>query len=307
MSGDVTSALLGVSLVAPTPFDADEEVAFDQIGGLVDWAIARGVSALTVTGTSGEAFRLSDKERRAVVKEFCSASAGHIPVIAGAGHLSTVTAARLGQDLVAAGAAAILMPPPPVGTSSLETLTAHFDRVATAIDALVILQDDPINLGITLPARLICEMAERHENVAHAKLEELPSPPKIRSVLALSEGRVSCLGGSGGVYALEELAAGASGIMTGFCYPEVLIAALTAFRDHDMDRARTLGDMAATLARIESMPRVALSLRKHLYVQRGAIKSAVLRAPGVTADPWLLKLASSELRRVDQAWAASTR
>ena len=115
------------------------------------------------------------------------------------------------------------------------------------------------------------------------------------------------MGGSGGVYALEELAAGASGIMTGFSYPEVLIAALTAFLEHDMDKARTLGDMSAALARIESMPRVALSLRKHLYVERGAIRSAVLRAPGVVADPWLLELASSELKRVDQTWAAYQR
>ena len=56
------------------------------------------------------------------------------------------------------------------------------------------------------------------------KLEDPPTPLKTVRILEQTKGiEVGILGGLGGGFLLEELMAGASGAMTGFAYPEMLI------------------------------------------------------------------------------------
>lgn len=294
--------LAGVTLVVPTPLKESEEVAYSDIEGLVDWALAKGVTALAVTGTMGEAFRLSDRERVAVVQEFCAAARGKLPVVAGAGHLSTVTAMELGCSLVELGAAALLVPPPPIGATSAGAIEEFFERVVSEVQVPVIVQDDPVHLGFALAPSMIARLAEKHANVRYAKLEELPSPSKIRRVREASGDTVACLGGSGGVYTLEELAAGAAGLMTGFCFPEALVAAREAFRAGSLVEARRLVGLVSHLSRIESLPTVSMALRKHLYWKRGALSSWIVRSPGLGVEDWLVDFAFEELARVDEEW-----
>ena len=50
-----------------TPFNKGGNVDFDSLGQLVEKTLAGGASGFYVTGTSGEAFLLSDAERREVI------------------------------------------------------------------------------------------------------------------------------------------------------------------------------------------------------------------------------------------------
>jgi 4-hydroxy-tetrahydrodipicolinate synthase len=276
----------------------------EDIAREVEWALGHGVHGIVVLGVASEVFRLGDSERSRVIEAAVEAVSGRVPVVAGAGHLSTALATAAARAAVAAGASALLVPPPPVGRASAAAIVEYFSAIAETVEVPIILQDDPVHLGVGLAVSTIVELRERHPNCSYAKLEELPSMAKIRDVNRATAGRVSCLGGSGGVYVLEELAAGATGIMSGFSFPEGLVAVHAAWRSGDFARARELNRLLSDLARLEALPVVSLSIRKRLYVARGAMSNATLRAPAVEVDDWTWQLAERELVRVEAAWAA---
>ena len=86
------------------------------------------------------------------------------------------------------------------------------------------------------------------------------------------------------MYLLEELQRGADGIMTGFSYPEILVAVYRAFVSGDLAPARRIFYGACPLMRYEFQPGVGLALRKEIYRQRGAIAGATVRHPGAQID-----------------------
>lgn len=298
-------ALDGVLPVLPTPFDADGRLLLADVDRVVRWAIDRGAAGIVVLGVASEVFRLSDAERVEVVAAATAAADGRVPVIAGAGHLATELARAAAIAAVGAGARALLVPPPPVGRAPADAIMRYFGAIADAVDVPLILQDDPVHLGVGLSVPTIRELHRQHANCRFAKLEELPSMAKIRTVLDVTDGGVRCLGGSGGVYVLEELAAGATGIMTGFAFPEALVATYEAWVSGDPDAARRAFRTVGDLARLEALPGVSLSIRKKLYVERGALTSSALRSPAIEVDDWTWELARAELGRVTQEWHGS--
>lgn len=73
--------------------------------------------------------------------------------------------------------------------------------------------------------------------------------------------------------------------MTGFSYPEVLVAVYRAFVGGDVAAARRTFYAACPLIRYEFQPGIGLALRKEVYRSRGAIRSAHVRHPGAQIDP----------------------
>lgn len=299
----MSTSLRGVLPVLPTPVGEHDEVLTGEIPGLVEWALERGVHGVAICGVASEVFRLSDGERRDIVRAACDAVDHRVPVVVGVGHLSTRLAVEAAVAAVEAGASALLAPPPPVGATSPAAIYEHYAALARAVPVSVILQDDPVHLGVGLTTATLLELSGSFGNIRYGKLEEIPSLDKIREVTAASAGSLGCFGGSGGVYALEELMAGAIGIMTGFAYPEALVAIFDAWAEGDLARARHYNLLISALSRIEALPKITTSLRKHLYVARGALSCATVRRPGVTASEWTVALARRELERLDADWA----
>ena len=85
----------------------------------------------------------------------------------------------------------------------------------------------------------------------------------------------------------EELKRGADGMMTGFSYPEVLVAIYQAYTSGDKAKAAELFYKACPVLRYEFQPGIGLALRKEVYRQRGAIRSAFVRHPGAQIDAQL--------------------
>jgi len=91
-------------------------------------------------------------------------------------------------------------------------------------------------------------------------------------------------GALGGLFAFEELDRGAVGLMTGFAYPELLVALYRRYKRGDVDSAATLFYDILPLIRFEFQPGIGLSLRKHILVRRGAMDTTVVRHLGPEAD-----------------------
>ena len=130
------------------------------------------------------------------------------------------------------------------------------------------------------------------------KHEDCPGLEKLTQVRDSAEKqglrRVSILTGNGGMYLPQELQRGANGAMTGFAYPEMLIAVVELHVDGEAKHAEDLYDAYLPLVRYEQQPVYSLAVRKEILRRRGVIACALSRAPG----PALSRIGHEELNHL---------
>lgn len=266
----------GVWGVLATPF-TDGEPALDA-GSLA--RLARhyeqvGATGLTVLGVFGEAARLSVAERAAVLTTVVEAV--DLPLVVGATSLSTAPlldevaqAQQVAGGRLAAVMAQVHSPVP-------AELRRHLTAVHDATGAAVVVQDYPLVSGVRIAAGDLVDAVAGLPFVAAVKAE---SPPTSVSVATLVAGLdVPVFGGLGGIGLLDELASGAAGAMTGYSFPEGLLACVTAWRDGGYAAAREALLPHLPLIAFEQQPGIGLAVRKACLQQRGLVDGAAVRPP----------------------------
>jgi 4-hydroxy-tetrahydrodipicolinate synthase len=293
--GDI-SALRGVWNIVPTPFLPDGELDLASIPGLVEFVRKTGVDGMTILGVLGEARRLGDAERTGVLDAVLGAAGGSIPVCVGVSHASTDRAVVFAREAEAAGAHSVMLAPPPLARPTDAALRRHYLSVASVISVPVVVQDHPASSGVPMSVEFLLALAAESAQCRVIKLEEEPTPPKAGRLVSGSPD-VVVLGGLGGEMLLEELRRGSHGTMTGFGFPEVLVAVVRRWFAGDRDGAAALFDRYATLIRFENQALLNLPIRKLIYQRRGAIAHATVRAPGVPPDAGTIADLDDVLRR----------
>lgn len=282
----MTTKLSGVHTIMPTPFQDDGGLDLESLAQLTDFLVKLGVDGVVVLGVMGEAPKLSESEQESVITTTVKAANGRIPVFTGAGAAGTDLAVQKCKRALELGAAGLLVAPPPVQKDSV--IFEYYRRINAAVDKPIILHDYPAATGIQLSPELVVKLHSELEHVSVIKLEETPSAPKVSALRNLGSD-ISIVGGLGGMFFLEELDRGADGMMTGFSYPDVLKAIYTAYTSGNRKRAADIFYRACPLLRYEFQPGIGLALRKEVYRQRGAIRSAYVRHPGAQIDEQLKK------------------
>lgn len=125
----------GVAVALVTLFDDDLAVDVEATAQLACTLVERGVRAVVVNGSTGEAAALTLEERAAVVRAVRSAVASSVPVIAGTGAPWWKPAAALTASARDAGADAALVLSPP----STADPRRYYDAVAKAVPDLPLL------------------------------------------------------------------------------------------------------------------------------------------------------------------------
>ncbi len=288
----------GVYIISATPFTDSGEVDLDSTDRLVDFYIEKGVSGITILGMLGEAQKLSADESARFLERVIKRAGSAIPIIVGvsnAGLDNLVDLARLSMDRGAAG----VMVAPMAGLGTDEKLYKYMEQVFSALgaDVPVCYQDFPLvtrtEISVTLFNRLVADF----DQLVMLKHEEWPGLTKLTGVRkAAMDGlrRVSVLVGNGGLYLPQEMARGADGAMTGFAYPEMLVAVVALFQAGEQDKAEDIFDAYLPLVRHEQQPGFGLALRKEVLHRRGILASPAVRAPG----PKLSKEDHQELTRL---------
>ncbi|MGZ8528486.1 MAG: dihydrodipicolinate synthase family protein [Candidatus Limnocylindrales bacterium] len=275
--------LEGVWNIVPTPFREDGSLDEAGLPRLTEFVAGTGVDGMTILGVLGEAAKLSDAERTAVIRGVIAA-AGPLPVCVGVSHAATDRAVAYAREAVALGAHSVMLAPPALARPSDAAVLAHYLAVAGAVDLPVVVQDHPASSGVFMSVELLATIADQAPTCRVVKLEDEPSPPKVARLRAASPD-VRVLGGLGAIMLLEELRRGAAGTMTGFGFPELLVEIVGRFRTGDEAGARELFHRILPLVRFENQAGLNLAIRKHVYRRRGAIASERVRAPGPTLDP----------------------
>ena len=125
-----------------TPF-TNGAVDFDMLKKLVDWHVAEGTHGLVPVGTTGESPTLTHAEHGAVVAAVVKATAGRVPVIAGAGSNNTAEGIELIRHAQAVGADAALVVTPYYNKPTQAGMIAHYTALHDACSLPIIIYNIP--------------------------------------------------------------------------------------------------------------------------------------------------------------------
>ncbi|WP_424988048.1 4-hydroxy-tetrahydrodipicolinate synthase [Microbulbifer sp. S227A] len=142
-----------------TPF-RNGELDLDTLKQLVEWQISEGTSALVPVGTTGESPTLTHAEHETVVTEVVKASAGRVPVIAGAGSNNTLESLRLAQHAESVEADAVLVVTPYYNKPTQVGLIAHFTAIHDATSLPIFIYNIPPRSVIDMSPATMGELAK---------------------------------------------------------------------------------------------------------------------------------------------------
>jgi 4-hydroxy-tetrahydrodipicolinate synthase len=277
--------LEGVYSVLPTPFHANGDVDDESLRRVVDLFIDAGVNGVTALGVTGEVARLSDDERRHVLEVVVSQVKGRIGVVAGTTAEGTRACIAHSRHAREAGATAVMVSPPRMPKLNSEAVVRHFKALADSVDIEIVVQDYPPISGFAMEPWLLARIAKEIPKARTIKLEDPPTPFKTSRILEAAGGTpVRIFGGLGGVFLLEELLAGASGAMTGFAFPEILVRIVSLFRAGQVEEAADVFYRAVPLMRFEFQEGIGMAIRKEVLHRRGALASPATRPPAAALD-----------------------
>lgn len=276
--------LEGVYSVLPTPFHANGDFDDGSLRRVIDLFISAGVNGVTALGVTGEVARLTDDERRRVLDVVVEHVAGRIGVVAGTSAEGTRTCIEHSRHAHQAGATAVMVSPPRMPKLNSEAVVRHFKALADAVDIEIVVQDYPPISGFAMEPWLLARIAREIPRARTIKLEDPPTPFKTSRILEQSESPVRIFGGLGGVFLLEELMAGATGAMTGFAFPEILVEIVSLYRAGRVDDAADVFYRAVPLMRFEFQEGIGMAIRKEVLHRRGVLASPATRPPGAALD-----------------------
>src|SRR5215831_6015790 len=277
--------LEGVYSVLPTPFQANGDLDLESLKRVIDLFIASGVNGLTALGVTSEVARMNDTERVEVLRTVVKHVNGRVRVVAGATAEGLGTCIDYTKCAKDTGAEAVMISPPRMPKLNSDAVVRHFGAVAAAVQIPIVIQDYPPISGFAMEPWLLVRIAREVPAANTIKLEDPPTPFKTSRIREASRGMdLGIFGGLGGVFLLEELMAGATGAMTGFAFPEILVKIVKLFHSGDVDGAAEAFYPFVPLMRFEFQEGIGMAIRKEVLKRRGVIACADIRLPGAKLD-----------------------
>ena len=276
----------GVYSVLPTPFGEEGRFDPESLGRVIRLFAADGVSGFTALGVTSEAERLSDRERDEVLEASLDHAQGAgLPVVVGATGPGLDICRERCRAAESAGAAGVMVSPPRAPRCNADSVFRHFAALAETISIPIVIQDFPPISGFHMDADLLARLCREIPAARTIKLEDAPTPYKAARIRERTEGiEIGIFGGLGGAYLLEELLAGATGAMTGFAYPKLLVEVVSRWDAGDRDGAAAAFYRTAPVMRFEFQEGIGMAIRKEMLRRRGALAHAGARAPAAALD-----------------------
>lgn len=209
----MSTEIHGIIAYPVTPFTADG-AAIDtaRLAGLVDTLVNSGVHAVAPLGSTGEAAYLSEDEFDTVVDVTVDAVGRRVPVIVGAGDLTTANTIRRARKAERSGADAVMVLPVSYWKLDDREIATHYAAIGAAIGIPIMAYNNPATSGIDMSPGLLVSMFESIENLTMVK-ESTGELNRMLAIKELSGGRLPFYNGSNPLV-LDALTAGAKGWCT---------------------------------------------------------------------------------------------
>lgn len=224
------------ALVTPFRNNAVDDKALRD---LVEAQIAGGISGLVPCGTTGESVTLSDEEHARVIRIVVEQAKGRVPVIAGAGTVSTEHTITLCRAAKQAKADAVLLVCPYYNRPTQAGLVAHFRHVLHEVSIPAVLYNIPGRTGTDLSVDSLAALADVEEIVAMK--EATGNVLRSTEIIAQCGDRFDVLSGDD-VLTLPIMSVGGKGVIsvTSNVFPAEVTAVTRAALAGDYATARRL-------------------------------------------------------------------
>ncbi len=274
----------GVVSVLSTPFDQYEKIAHEDIARQVEAAVVFGISGVCLPAYASEFYKLSGKERLAVVKTAVDASRGRIAVVGQSNHPSARQAASLAEGNAEAGADLISFAIPRQFAAYERDILDYCSNICNAVDLPVLVQDFNPG-GATVGPDFCRQLMERSPNFKYIKLEEPLLGPKLRAIREATSDGVGVLEGWGGMYMPELFESGIAGVMPGLGHADIMNRIWDLGTSGDMEGALDVFDqvLAQVVFSLQDME-LYLRIEKQLLAMRNIIQNTGVRSLSLSPD-----------------------
>ncbi len=208
---NISGALQGSMVALVTPFDAEGRLCAATLRNLVQMHLAAGTSAIVAAGTTGEGCALSESEFCQLIEVVAEEVNGRVPVVAGAGAAHTQGCLRWIELADGRGADFMLCVTPYYLKTTQAGLKAHYEVLADASTAPIILYNVPGRTGSDLQPETTGELSH-HENIVAIK-EAVSGPDRVRNILRCSRDDMVVVSGDDATCMLAAQA-GAKGVIS---------------------------------------------------------------------------------------------
>lgn len=283
MSSDTRPArpfgAVGTAMVTPLTDDAsaiDLEAAQKLAVHIAD----HGNDMIVVSGTTGEAPVLADREKLDLTRAVQGAVGDRTRIVAGVGTYDTAHSIELARAHAALGVDGLLVVVPYYSKPTQDGIIAHCTAIADATDLPVMLYDIPGRTGVPLAYETLLRLGE-HENIAAVK--DAKSDMQ-QATLVMSQTDLAYYSGEDGLN-LPWLTIGGSGIVS-------VVSQVAGDIEKEMIDAVDRSDLPSAIAAhrrlaplVEAiMTRMpgAVSAKAALYLQ-GVLPNTAMRGPHVPA------------------------
>jgi len=231
-----------VVVVQATPMNRDGSLDLNGLKANTQFLVERcaGKRAVLVpTGSTGEAYALSDAERLKVIETVIACAGGRLPVVAGTSAAGTERTIEFAQAAEKAGADGVQVVLPYYHVPSEEGLVRHFLKLADALNIGVMIYNNPVVSKLWMAPNLMARCAE-HPNIVADK--ENTSDVTLYKAMkdAIDPSKMSVLCGLGDLQFAYTAALGCPGFVTWTANlaPELSLELLDAADSCDFHRVR---------------------------------------------------------------------
>lgn len=158
----------GAATALITPFHQDGTIDFDALEILIEFQIQNGISAIVISGTTGEGSTLSFEEFSLLVARANEYIHKRVPLIAGTGTNNTASALKLSLEAQKRGADGLLIVTPYYNKTTQEGLAQHYFTIADRVNIPIILYNVPSRTGIRIDPKT-CALLSNHHNIIAIK------------------------------------------------------------------------------------------------------------------------------------------
>jgi 4-hydroxy-tetrahydrodipicolinate synthase len=221
-----------------TPFDDRGDLDLDAAAELAHWLVENGSEGLVLAGTTGESPTLTESEELVLFRKVREAVS--VPILAGTGSNSTLTAVEHTKRATETGVDGILQVTPYYNRPSQQGLDAHFRAVAAATHLPVVLYDIPVRTGRKIATDTILRLAREVPNIVGLK-DAGGNPYETARLIAEAPSDFEVYSGDDG-FTLPLLAVGAVGVISVASHwvGRQMGEMIAAFADGEIDEARRI-------------------------------------------------------------------
>jgi 4-hydroxy-tetrahydrodipicolinate synthase len=164
----ITQRLKGTGVALVTPFDANLNIDFTHLSGLIQFINQQGTHYWVIHGTTGEAATTSKAEKKEILDFLVANNPRRLPIVYGLGGNNTQEILNTLLEMDFRGIDAILSVTPYYNRPSQQGLYAHYQAIANASPVPVILYNVPSRTGIHLAAHTVIALS-KHPNIIGIK------------------------------------------------------------------------------------------------------------------------------------------